>query len=371
MDEDSDDMLSRRHLLQASALVLPLGEAGATSAVRRAYLGGYAPESKGLLSLEQKADGAWSAGPVQPNRHSPSWLQLSGDGQRLYAVNEHADFEGRASGSIGSYSMDSASGALTPLAQVASGGAGPVHLSLHQGHAIVSHYGSGELALLAVQPDGSLGAPVQRVPAPDGAKPHAHMARPDPSGRWVLATDLGQDRLSAWRWQDGRLAPGRSLALRAGSGPRHFAFHPRLPEQLYLLNEKSNTLLWLAFDAGSGKLRVQAELSALPAGHVGLSYASDLVVSPDGRHLYSLNRLHDAISIFALASDGRPQWQGEAWVRGSYPRSCTLDAQGRWLFVCNQRSQQVSLFERQAEDGGLRFAGQVAAPSPAHLVLVT
>lgn len=343
------------------------------------FVGGYAPEAQGLYGLMQGCGQELLSRLLITNAHSPSWLTQSPDGQRLYAVNEHEDFEGRPSGSVSSYAVDPKSGApLQHLSTVASGGAGPVHMSLHPAgrHALVAHYGSGHVAVLPVLEDGRLGAPLQSQPPADsgpGETPHAHMALVAPGGRFVLVSDLGLNTLSCWRFDAncGKLSDPQHLQLPAGSGPRHLAFHAQRADQIYLLNEQNSTLQWLSMDGRSGALRLQATLSSLPPGFAGRSYASDLTLSRDGRHLYALNRLHDAIAIFALEADGRPRWQGEVWAQGSYPRSFTFDAEQRRLFVCNQRSDHLAVFERDAADGGLSFSGQfVGLPSPATVVLL-
>lgn len=347
-----------------------------------AYIGAYAPEAEGiqrvLLDGTGPVPGSLRLGIANPN--SPSWLQLSADGRRLYAVNEQADIDGHGGGSVSSYAIEPGTeGGLRRLSCVASGGAGPVHLSLHPGgrFAFVANYGSGHVAVLPLGADGSLGAPSQVVPPAGlagGAAPHAHMALAEPSGRFVLATDLGLNLLSCWRFDaaSGRLADPQHLQLAPGSGPRHLAFHPRLAGQLYLLNEPSSTLQWLSLDADSGRLALRASLSSLPTGFVGRSYASDLLLSPDGRHLYALNRLHDSIAIFVLEADGRPRWQSEVWAQGSYPRSFALDAAQQRLYVCNQRSDHIAVFERDGMTGLLHFGGQfIATPNPACLVLAS
>ncbi|WP_197046931.1 lactonase family protein [Paucibacter sp. KBW04] len=390
------EVLNRRRLLQGAAALPCLGGgamaeasvplAAVSGSLGLALIGGYAPEAQGIQSLRYSIDEAQGGlgllGPARlaaANAHSPSWLTLSPDGRRLYAVNEHENFEGRRSGSISSYAIEAdAEAPLRHLSTVASGGAGPVHLSLHPGgrHAFVANYGSGHIAVLPLAGDGRLAAASQIEAAPGvaaGPAPHAHMALADPSGHFVLATDLGLNLLSCWRFDaaSGRLLLAQRLQLAAGSGPRHLAFHPRLAGQLYLLNEQSSTLQWLSLDADSGRLQPRASLSSLPPGFAGRSYASDLLLSRDGRQLYALNRLHDSIAIFALEADGRPRWQAEVWAQGSYPRSFAFDAAQRRLFVCNQRSDHVAVFERDARDGGLRFGGQfIATPSPACIVLV-
>ena len=56
------------------------------------------------------------------------------------------------------------------------------------------------------------------------------MIESDPAGRFVLASDLGQDRIYLYRFdvEKGQLVENDPplVALPPGDGPRHFAFHP-------------------------------------------------------------------------------------------------------------------------------------------------
>lgn len=352
------------------------------------HVGSYAPQGEGIYSFRADA----RTGRLQPlglsaNPHSPSWLQA--DPARpglLYAANEGGH-------SLHVYRQQ-ADGRLQLLQALPSGGQGPVHLSLHPSapFAFVAHYGSAELAVFARAADGQLSpvglhpscskslpedcrpGPQRAVSAPPGSwaisghdAPHLHMALSTPDGRFVLASDLGRDRLAVWPFdpRKGSLGSRQDLALSAGAGPRHFVFHPRDPAQLYLLNEEASTLVFLRMDAQTGRLEVRGEMSSLPEGFVGTNFASDLWASPDGKFLYALNRLHDSIAIFALAADGTPKLLTHEWTRGSYPRSARPSPCGRWLYVCNQRSDHVAVFALDQLSGLPRFTGvYVAVPSP-------
>lgn len=359
-----------------------------------AYVGTSGPLSQGIHAFtHDEHSSLLQLMGVTPHRHNPSWLTVSADGRMLYVVNEHGDDEGPG-GSLSAYRIAEDSGALNLLGTVPSGGIGPVHMSLHPGgrHVFVAHYGSADVAVVSLAADGRLGevlctrradetgatlGPTRAARGPAGSHansghdaPHAHMAQCDPGGRYVLVTDLGLDCIVAWRFDAtrGELSAPQRWQASPGAGPRHLAFHPQHAGHCYVLGEESSTLSWLAFDAGSGALTTRKELSSLPPGHQGTSYASDLGISADGRHLYALNRLHDSIAIFALGADGAPSWQGEVWAQGSYPRSCTLDPGGRWLHVCNQRSDQITSFAIAA-DGSLQFSGQyVGVGNPTALV---
>ena len=381
-------MLNRRDTLLLALATLPMTAVASPQALT-VYVGGYAPKCRGIHRFHlDPASGALTPQDLTPNENSPSWLALDANRRRLYSANE-------GDASVSAYAL-AADGALQPLGRAASGGAGPVHLSLHPAgrHLFVANYGGATVAVLPLLDDGRPGAaldvrptafapelrpgPQRAARAPEGSfaisghdAPHAHMAASDPGGRFLIACDLGLDLVIVWRFDaaSGRLSAPQATPVSPGAGPRHFVFHPQRPELVYVLNEEASTLSWLRLDAAAGRLVPLGEVSALPAGFKGTSFASGLLISPDGQQLYSLNRLHDSIAIFDLRADGAPRLRGLEWARGSYPRSAALDASGRWLLVCNQNSDHVAVFERSSADGGLRFAEQYGAVgSPAAVV---
>lgn len=362
----------------------------------QAFVGTYAPKGKGIYRFGVQPSGELADEGLAAEAPSPSWLTFDPVRRVLYACNEIADFNGTASGSVSAYAVDG-EGNLRLLNSVSSGGAAPVHLGLHPSgrFAFVANYVGGTVAVLPLAPDGSLMAAsdVQNdanacgatpcVHGPDGAVnappgsfaisdhdgPHAHMVLSDPAGRFVIANDLGLDRTIVWAFdaQHGRLVSPRTVPSSAGAGPRHFAFHPN-GRWLYSLNEEASTLAFMHYEPATGSLALQDEVSTLPAGFAGTSFSSEVIVAPDGRHLYALNRLHDSIAVFALdPGAGRPRLVSEEWTRGSYPRNCSLDPSGRHLYVCNQRSDHVAVF-RVVPGGRLQFTGQYAGVGSAAVI---
>ena len=332
-----------------------------------AFAGGYGPHCGGIHALVRENGGRVRARLAAPLEGSPTWLHLAEDGRRLHALLEDSH-------ELASFAVDPDDGALTLMSRVATGGTLPVHLAFDDNagrarEAWIAHYGDGSVRRAVVESDGALRAPDRSIAPRAGAEPHAHMVRRHPRWPLMLATDLGQDLLRVWRLNEGGEMPIEleGLSLPPGSGPRHLVFHPTDVGQLYLLNEAANALDWLGLDA-AGRLTHRLRISSLPAGFEGLSYASDLLVTPDGRRLFALNRLHDAIAVFDLDADGRPSWRGEVWAQGSYPRSATLSPDGRELWVSLQRSHQLCVF-RLDGDALPRFDGRfIAMPGAACVV---
>jgi len=353
--------MRRRPLLSLPALALvPIAAATAAPlSPRFLHVGTYAPRGQGIYSFAIAADGSLKPLGGTPNANSPSWLLANGT--RVYAAEEGGDH-------VAVYAQDAA-GSLQLLLRQPSGGKAPVHLSLSAGRLWVAHYGDARFASLTLQPGGSL-APAESWPScgdagcqvgPGHDAPHAHMIQASPDGRWLFGPDLGRDRLLVWPL--GADAPGQAqeLALSPGSGPRHFAFHPQDAGLVYVLQEQASTLSTVALTPDGPRLL--GEVSVLPAGFAGTSYASGLLVAPGGQHVYALNRLHDSLAVVSLQRPRSPRLLGHHWVHGSYPRSACLA--GHHLFVCNQRSDQLSHFDLSRPERP-RFSGrQTAVPSPA------
>ncbi len=321
---------------------------------------------------------------------NPSWISVHPSGKYLYAVNEIVDFNGN-SGSLSAFTVDGDSGELRALNTVDSGGAGPAYLSIDAGgnFAFVANYIGGSIAVLPIHSDGSLGAAVdvhrnlgsvggaRASSAPEGSfalsghdAPHAHMISADPRNQFVLASDLGQDRIYAYRFdrRTGKLTPPPGtpfVALPSGDGPRHFAFHPN-SRWLYSIQEEASTVAFFQYDPSIGPTQLQQTVSTLPAGFAGTSFASEILVAPGGKTLYAANRLHNTIAVFSIGSDGRLSWLAETPAHGDYPVHCRIGCGGTFLYVCNRRSDNITSFQIDRETGLLSFTGRyVPVGSPA------
>ncbi len=415
--------VSRRQFLKGAATL-----AGATPALARAslaglgtqgrshanpvpgpvlaYVGSYSspqgPEGskgngQGIYLFEMNpSTGALTQRDVFLNDSNPSWLALDPSRTHLYTANETATFQGTNSGSVSAYAIDRASGRLTLLNTVSSQGAGPCHLSVHPSgkYALVANYEGGTIAILPVKLNGELGpatdvktdqgpvGPARASSAPPGSfaisghdRPHAHMIQPDPAGRFVLASDLGLDRIFVWRLdlEEGKLSPAEPpyAPLPPGDGPRHFAFHPNA-RWVYSLQEEASTLVLFDYDSASGRLTARQTVSSLPPRFAGTNFTSEAMVSPDGKFVYVANRLHDSIAFFSIRKSGALTFAGEEWTRGDYPRSFNIDPTGKFLYSCNQRGDTITTFRVNRETGGLTFTGQYTpVGTPAIIVFLT
>ena len=390
----SHPLTRRGFLWTASSLTLPVlanaKQTPQTSAGRPvlACVGTYSspqgPEGskgrgQGIYLFEMNpSTGALSQRALTADDSNPSWLALNQSKTRLYAANELPDF----SASVSAFSVDRSTGHLTLLNSVSSEGAGPAHCSVHPSgkFVLVANYAGGTIAVLPTDSEGKLGratdvkadegqvGSAHATSGPPGSfaisghdRPHAHMIQADPSGRFVLSTDLALDRIYVWKFDasSGKLAANDPpfVSLPSGDGPRHFIFHPN-GRVIYSLQEESSTLVAFDYDGANGTLHAKQTLSTLPKGFTGTNFTSELVISPDARFLYAANRLHDSIAFFSIGATGTLTYVGEEWTRGDYPRSFSIDPSGRFLYSCNQRSDAVTCFRINRGTGRLTFTGQ-------------
>jgi 6-phosphogluconolactonase (cycloisomerase 2 family) len=193
-------------------------------------------------------------------------------------------------------------------------------------------------------------------------------------------TDLGLDKIFLWKFDDkkGTLTPNDppAVSLPPGDGPRHFCFHP-WGKWFYSIQEEASTIVLWEFDSKTGRLSSRQTISTLPPGFAGSNFCSEILISREGLCLYAGNRLHDSIARFSISTTtGELKYIGEEWTRGNYPRSFNIDPSGRFLYCCNQRGDNVTVFQVNLFGGPfaspLQFTGHYAAVgNPSSIAFVT
>lgn len=342
------------------------------------YIGTYTGHgSQGIYAYRFDA----GTGALQPlglaaETKDPAFLAVHPNGRFLYAVNETDH------GTVSAFSIDSVTGKLTPLNQVSSQGSGPCYISVdHTGRAaFVANYGSGSFAALRINADGTLGDAMAFYPHegfPSSGphadhkrqdKPHAHYIDVSPDNRFVIAVDLGLDKVFIYRFDAAlsRILPAAQpfASVAQGAGPRHAAFLPD-GKAVYVLNELNSTVTVFAFNDGA--MHQIQMISTLPADFKGENYPAEIAVHPSGQFLYVSNRGFDTITLFGIdAEDGKLQPVEQFSTRGKWPRHFAIDPSGTFLLAANEKSGSVSIYRIDEDIGRLRPAGRpFAVPSPA------
>ncbi|MFD5098025.1 lactonase family protein [Streptomyces albidochromogenes] len=301
---------------------------------------------------------------------NPASLALAGGGGVLYAVSDTEP------GAVAAFRTGT-DGSLTPLGTpVDAGGSGPTHLALAGRRLLTANYGAGSVSSFATGPDGSVSAPpavlAHHGSGPDADRqrgPHAHQVLPDPGGRWVLSVDLGTDsvRVCALDGATGELRVHTETVLRAGSGPRHLAFHPD-GEVAYVLHELTPQMTVCRWDTVSGRLDPLMEVAIDPEGTAADErvHPSVVCVSPDGRFVRAAVRGGNTVLTYSLADGAeKPRLTSGVDCGGVWPRDLVTDPSGRRLYVVNEWSGDVTWFDVDAESGELSRAGAVEVPAAA------
>jgi 6-phosphogluconolactonase len=297
---------------------------------------------------------------------NPSFLAVDPKGRFLYAVNELDTFRKEPTGAISVFAIDRGSGKLKLLQQVSSLGAGPAHVSLDKSarYLMVANYNGGNVAVFPIGNDGRLGrhsAFVQDVGSsvnPERqAGPHAHAIQVTNDNRFVIAADLGLDKLLVYRFDanTGSLTPGspKFVEVDPGAGPRHIAFAPS-GKFVYVVNEMASTVTVFAYKPGPGTLHRIQTIPTLPKNFAGKNTAAEIVVDAKGRFLYVSNRGNDSIAVFIINPDNG-NLESLEWVPsgGKTPRNFNIDPTGNWLFAANQESNNIRLFQIDQRSGRL------------------
>jgi 6-phosphogluconolactonase len=303
---------------------------------------------------------------------APAFFTITPDGRHLYACNAVA------SGGVSAYEIEPHTGALKFLNRVSSGGAGPCYVSLDQTarFALAANYTSGNIAVFAIQPDGSLGARTAFIQQTGSSvnpqrqtHSYAHSILVDPSNRFALVDDLGADKIFIYRFnaQDGSLAPNNPpfANIAPGSGPRHLAFHPN-GKWIYVISEIASTVTAFNWNPENGALTEFQTVSALPENFKGTNTSAEIAVHPNGKFLYASNRGDDSLAVFSIdQTSGRLALAGHISCGGSTPRFFTFDPTGKWLLCSNHGSDNTVVFRVDEKTGKLAQTGQpVSVPYP-------
>jgi 6-phosphogluconolactonase len=294
----------------------------------------------------------------------PSFLAMHPGRGTLYAVNAIP----QPTATVSAFSVGRVSGRLELISKVSSHGDGPCYVSVHPSGeaAYVANYFGGSFCSYALGGDGSLSPPVKwldgNAVGPDAGKApsHIHCATFSPDGDFLLACDLGRDRIYILRPQanHGSFQMNRQefVAARPGSGPRHVAFHPS-GRWVYCIHELDSTI-----DLYDWRTRGdRAEMSARPDAVVqtretpgSKNAAAEVMISADGRFLYASNRGEDSVVVYGISDrDGTLTLLQRISSEGNTPRHFTFDPTGRWILLGNQDSATVQVFRRDAKTGKL------------------
>lgn len=184
-----------------------------------------------------------------------------------------------------------------------------------------------------------------------------------PDGKYLLADDLGTDRIHLFPVNEAATegdthsllneSQQTDIKVEAGSGPRHLCFHPN-QQFAYLMNEISGKVTVFSYDKGKFDA-----IQYIEADTVNAQGSADIHISPDGKFLYASNRLKaDGLAIFAVDPEKGTLTKAGYQLTGIHPRNFIISRNGRYLLVACRDSHFIQVFERDKETGLLKDTGK-------------
>ncbi len=343
------------------------------------YVGTYTQEgstSKGIYVYRyDAADGKLTSIGLAAASVNPSYLAIDPSHRFLYAVNETQEYKGKKnSGGVSAYAINRATGKLTLLNEVATGGADPCYITVDKTgkYVLVANYTGGSIAVFPVLVEGKLGEASTLIqhsgkgtnPARQEG-PHAHSIDLSSDNHFAIVDDLGLDETLVYKFGNGAAAADKHLVYASmakaspGAGPRHFAFHPN-GKFGYVINEMASTVSVFSYDSETGALRELQSISTLPKDFTKENTAAEIEVHPSGKFLYASNRGHDSIAVFAIDPDkGTLTLVEYVSTKGQGPRNFEIDPTGTRLLAANEKADNIVEFRINQQTGRLTPTGKV------------
>jgi 6-phosphogluconolactonase len=299
---------------------------------------------------------------------NPSFVTLSPDGKHLYAVSEYND------GRQGAYSFDVSEDKVqlshpvflptAPKEYLPRAGADPCHIVSDGKYVITANYTGGDISVFSLDAAGRLQTEVQHISfvgkTPERVA-HIHCIIPTPDKKYILATDLGNNRVYRFHYnnkthKNSEVLTAQRVAYEVsdGQGPRHLTFS-KDGRFAYLINELGGECVVLSYC--KGKLK---EVQRIMADEGGGRGSADIHISPDGRFLYTSHRLKkDGIAIFAIDPEKGTLSKIGYQHTGIHPRNFGITPNGKYLLVACRDDNKIQVFERNEATGEMTETAQV------------
>lgn len=281
---------------------------------------------------------------------NPSYLTVSRDGRLIYAVSETND-EGA---SLNTIRLNPKTGDMQLLHSAGVMGGDPCYVATNGKTVLTANYSGGSMSVFNLNQQGTEAELVTRFLGATGGPDltrqdmsHVHCACFTPDGKYALATDFSADRILSYRVTGRKVvADGVAAGVSADSGPRHLVFSKN-GRFAYLMSELSGKVT--VFSYKDGRLD---RLQEIVSDSVGARGGADIHLSPDGRFLYSSNRLKaEGIAIFAVDTRTGLLTRIGYQPTAAHPRQFNITPNGQYLLCCCRDSDKIQVFRRDMRTG--------------------
>ena len=309
-------------------------------------------ESKGIYSYSFNQETGETKALNSLALKNPSYLTISHDGRLVYAVSETNDEEA----SLNTINLNPRTGYMQLTSTVPVMGGDPCYVATNGKTVLTANYSGGSMSVFSLnqqktKPELSIRF-LGSTGGPDLTRqnlPHVHCACFTPDGKYVLATDFSADRILSYHLNGQKVVANNVAAnVSASSGPRHLIFSKN-GMFAYLMSELSGNVT--VFRYTQGRLE---KLQEIVSDSVGARGGADIHLSPDGRFLYSSNRLKaEGIAIFAVDTQTGLLTRIGYQPAAAHPRQFNITPNGKYLLCCCRDSDKIQVFRRDQQTGML------------------
>ncbi|KAI4945260.1 hypothetical protein J4E86_009146 [Alternaria arbusti] len=310
----------------------------------------------------------------------PTWLDASLGRERIVCLDEVEIGANLTMLSVG------ADGSLSKISSSPVLGGAVSSISYNNGTALaLAHYGP-QAAISLFTIDGS--NKFSSLQNFTFEKPEQiHQAVLDPTGQFMIFPSLGANLVHVYCIDPAshQLTEHEALKSKPEYGPRHAVFWTSPDSKttyLFVVHEKSNKIISYKVDypeCGGLEFTEVDEVSTY--GNTTLppvSYASEMILSPDNKFLVAANRNgtvfkvdnpdpknstqvpSDSLATFKPTADGRLSFVQLAKSGGYYPRHFNMNKDGSMIAIANQFSKNVAVYSRNLETGRIEDSKPVA-----------
>jgi len=280
-------------------------------------------------------------------------LAIAPDRRHLYAAIS-TTIGGTAEPHYATYRIDAVNGALDHMSTIKAPGR-MSHITVDRSgrHLLGASVSNDLVASHAIEPDGQLHAEATQIlPVPS----KAHQITTNQTNQFAFVPNLGADLVMqlAFDAGTGRLTDNTPAHIKqpGGAAPRHVAHHP-CGRYAYLLNEENGSIAAFALNAATGTLAQFQTSDFLPENFGGKPWGAQILVTPDGRFLYTSERTSSTLALHTIDPDtGRITKRG-SWPTEACPRNFSLDPSGHYLVAAGEKSDRVACYAIDQATGDL------------------
>lgn len=193
-------------------------------------------------------------------------------------------------------------------------------------------------------------------------QPHVHYLNTTPDEKYVVAMDLGTDKVITYEYGDDGLKVYDTIDFEPGDGPRHITFHEN-GKYAYVVHELSNIVSTLKYENGHFT-EIERHLT-IPENFDGDTKLAAVRISHDQNFLYISNRGHDSLAIFNVGDEGATiSLVDIVKSGGEFPRDFNITESDDYLVCAHQEGDYaLTVFKRDKVTGNIEIVdNQETAP---------